>query len=270
MKKRTNMAVALTIAGSDSGGGAGIQADLKTFASLGAHGTSVITCVTAQNPTAVTSVQACTTGMVRAQLEAVFAELPPLAVKTGMLFSSAIVSEVAMFLAGFPSIPVVVDPVMIATSGARLSKPAAIKTLTRQLLPLAALVTPNLPEAEALTGRQIRSVDDLRDAARRIYGLFGCPALVKGGHLPEMNEAVDFLYDGKGEWMLFAPYIKGVSTHGTGCAYSAAVAGHLALGRELHEAVAAAKNYITQAIAQCAMAGKHTVLNHSWKVSILK
>ena len=256
------MAVALTIAGSDSGGGAGIQADLKTFASLGAHGASVITCVTAQNPTAVTKVQACTAAMVRAQLEAVFAELPPSAVKTGMLFSPTIVSEVALFLAQFPEIPVVVDPVMIATSGASLSKPAAIKMLTRQLLPLAALVTPNLPEAEVLTGRQIRSIDDLREAARRIHGLFGCPALVKGGHLPEMNEAVDFLYDGKGEWMLTAPYVKGISTHGTGCTYSAAVTGFLAQGRELHDAVAAAKDYITQAIAHCAMAGRHTVLNH--------
>jgi len=265
VRNGTQIPVALTIAVSDSGGGAGIQADLKTFASLGAHGTSVITWITAQNPAAVTRVAAVSAAMVRAQLEAVFAELPPKAVKTGMLYSPVIVSEVAAFLALHPDVPFVVDPVMIATSGASLAKPSAVRRMTDQLLPRAALVTPNLPEAQRLTGQPIRSVDDLRQAARRIHALFGCPTLVKGGHLPDVNQAVDFLYDGKGEWMFSAPFVKGVSTHGTGCAFSAAVTAHLALGRALPEAVAAAKNYITQAIAQSLKVGKYTVLNHFWK-----
>jgi hydroxymethylpyrimidine/phosphomethylpyrimidine kinase len=257
--------VALTIAGSDSGGGAGIQADLKTFASLGVHGTSAITCLTAQNPKGVAHIEPATTKMVRAQLESVFAELPPAAVKTGMLFSPAIVREVVQFFKRQPGVPLIVDPVMIATSGARLSKAAAIKILTRELLPVATLVTPNLPEAEVLTGRAIRSPDDLRAAARMIHDLFGCAALVKGGHLPAMQEAIDFLYDGEGEWMLSAPYVKGVSTHGTGCTYSAAITGYLALGHDLAGAVELAKTYITQAIAQHVCASRHSVLNHFWK-----
>lgn len=262
MKQRIRLPIALTIAGSDSGGGAGIQADLKTFAALKTHGTSVITCVTAQNPARVTRVHACPVEVVRAQLEAVFAELPPAAIKTGMLFSPAIVAEVARFLAKHPEVPVVVDPVMIATSGASLAKAESIKLLTSRLLPRAALITPNLSEAQVLTGEAIRSVEDLREAAMRIHGLFGCPALVKGGHLRGMSDAVDFLYDGKTEWMLQAPYVKGVSTHGTGCTYSAAVTAQLALGKSLGKAVAAAKDYITQAIAQSRTAGSYTVLNH--------
>ena len=262
LRKNTPCPVALTIAGSDSGGGAGIQADLKTFASLGVHGTSAITCLTAQNPKTVTRIEACSPAMVRAQIEAVFAELPPVAVKTGMLFSSAIVRQVLLTLENFPRVPLVVDPVMIATSGASLWKSSAFKTLTGKLLPRAALVTPNVPEAEALTQGKIHSLEDLRAAARAIYNSFGCPTLVKGGHLKGMREAVDFLYDGKNEWMFSAPFVKGVSTHGTGCTYSAAITGYLALGHPLPSAVEAGKNYITQAIAQHVKAAGYTVLNH--------
>ena len=201
--------------------------------------------------------------MVRAQLKAVFAELPPKAAKTGMLFSPGIVREVARFLASSP-LPLVVDPVMIATSGARLSKPAAINALTHDLLPLAALVTPNLPEAEVLIGKPIGSVEELRRAAKTIHDSYGCAALVKGGHLPKTSEAVDFLYSDEGEWMLSAPFVKGVSTHGTGCTYSSAITGYLALGYGLVEAVEAGKTYITQAITKHGQAGKHCVLNHFW------
>lgn len=252
----------MTVAGSDSGGGAGIQADLKTFAALGVHGTSAITWLTAQNPAAVSRITPCPVSMVRAQLEALFAELPPAAAKTGMLCSPAIVSEVAAFFEKHPKIPVVVDPVMIATSGASLSQPAAVKKLIQRLLPHAALVTPNLDEAQILIGEPIRTLDELRQAARQIHALFGCPALVKGGHLRTAGQAVDFLFDGRDEWMLSAPFVKGVSTHGTGCTYSAAITAHLARGRSLFEAVSAAKDYITQAIAQSQTVGKYTVLNH--------
>jgi len=262
MAKLTSIPVTLTIAGSDSGGGAGIQADLKTFAALHTHGTTVITCLTAQNPVRVTAVYGCPPLMIRKQLEAVFEELQPAAAKTGMLFSPAIVAEVADFLKKASLIPLVVDPVMIATSGAILSKPAAIKILVRQLLPLATVIPPNLHEAEVLTGEKIKTVEDLRGAARRIHELYDCAALVKGGHLRGVREAVDFLCDGSGEHMLSAPFIRGVSTHGTGCSYSAAITAGLAHGMDLRQAVIAAKNYITAAIAHSLKAGRHAALNH--------
>jgi hydroxymethylpyrimidine/phosphomethylpyrimidine kinase len=261
MSKRKQLPVALTIAGSDSGGGAGIQADLKTFAALGVHGTSAITCVTAQNPEAVRGIQACSVDIVRQQIEAVFDELPPAAVKTGMLYSASIIREVAALLGRHQGLPLVVDPVMVSTSGAQLLKPAAVRVLRAELLPLATLVTPNLDEAEILVGERLTSVTDLRAAARELYQHFGCAALVKGGHLRGMKEAVDIFYDGRQELLLSAPFIRGVSTHGTGCTYSAAIAGHLARGRTLPRAVQAAKEYITQAIAQSRTAAGYSVLN---------
>lgn len=257
--------IAFTIAGSDSGGGAGVQADLKTFAALGVHGTSAITCLTAQNPKGVTGIQAAKPEIVRRQIEAVFAELPPAAVKTGMLFSAGIISVVAAFFRKAKRLPLVVDPVMVATSGARLLEPAATVALTDGLLPLATLVTPNLHEAELLTGLQLRSVEDLRRAARELYGRFGCAALVKGGHLRGRKQAVDVFFDRKTELLLTAPFIRGAKTHGTGCTYSAAIVGYLALGRELPQAVEAAKDFITQAIAQSQRVAKHSVLNSFWR-----
>jgi hydroxymethylpyrimidine/phosphomethylpyrimidine kinase len=265
MSRLAKLPVALTIAGSDSGGGAGIQTDLKTFAALGVHGTSAITCITAQNPKRVLGIQACRPEIVRQQIEAVFAELHPAAVKTGMLFSADIIRIVVDWFKPARRPLLVVDPVMVATSGARLLKPSAIAILRDQLLPLAALVTPNLPEAEIITGRAIGSVEDLRRAAEDIHRRFGCAALVKGGHLRNSREAVDIFFDGTDELLLTAPFVKGVSTHGTGCTYSAAVAGHLALGRALPDAVARAKEYITQAIAQCQRTARHSVLNNFWK-----
>jgi hydroxymethylpyrimidine/phosphomethylpyrimidine kinase len=260
MFKRAQLPVALTVAGSDSGGGAGIQADLKTFAAVGVHGASAITCITAQNPEGVRGIEACSVGIVRRQMEAVFEELPPAAVKTGMLYSAPIIRVVAEFFRKYQGVPVVVDPVMVSTSGARLLKPAAVRVLSRELLPLATLVTPNLDEAEILVGEKLTSVNDLRAAARALQKRFGCAALVKGGHLRGLKEAVDIFYDGRQELLLSAPFIRGVSTHGTGCTYSAAIAGHLARGCTLPRAVQAAKEYITQAIAQSRTAAGHSVL----------
>ncbi len=259
MKRR--VPIALTIAGSDSGGGAGIQADLKTFAALGVHGTSAITCLTAQNPKGVSGIQAATPAMVGRQIDAVFAELRPKAVKTGMLYSTPIIRVVAERFAG-PGVPaLVVDPVMVATSGARLLKPSAIRALLGELLPLATLVTPNLDEAELLLGHPVRTLEAVRSAAREIRDRFGCAALVKGGHLDADDVAVDFFFDGKTELLLTSPLVRGVSTHGTGCTYSAAVAAQLALGRTLPDAVARAKQFITTAIAESVRVGSHWALN---------
>jgi hydroxymethylpyrimidine/phosphomethylpyrimidine kinase len=261
MPARPRLPIALTIAGSDSGGGAGIQADLKTFAALGVHGTSAITCLTAQNPKRVLGIQAARPAIVRQQMEAVFTELPPAAVKTGMLNSAAIIRTVAKFLREVRRPPLVVDPVMVATSGARLLEPSAVRALTEDLLPWATLVTPNLAEAETLLGAKLRSVEDLRWAAKTLHQRFHCAALVKGGHLAGLKEAVDIFFDGKTELLLSAPRVQGVRTHGTGCAYSAAVTAYLALGQRLPQAVASAKTFITGAIARSQSAGGHWVLD---------
>ncbi|MGA2544684.1 MAG: bifunctional hydroxymethylpyrimidine kinase/phosphomethylpyrimidine kinase [Verrucomicrobiota bacterium] len=241
--------VALTIAGSDSGGGAGLQADLKTFAALGVHGASAITCITAQNPGGISRLEPCAPKMVRAQIEAVFAWSPPAAAKTGLLYSAAIVGEVARFFRQRRGVPLVVDPVMIATSGRRLLQRDAVGRLRRELLPLAALVTPNLSEAEVLIGKSIRTPEELRAAARIIYQSYGCAALVKGGHLAGGDRAVDFLCGAEGEWMLSAPRVKKVSLHGAGCRYSAAITAWLARGKPLRESVELAKTHITAVIA---------------------
>ena len=261
MSKRAQLPVALTIAGSDSGGGAGIQADLKTFAALGVHGTSAVTCITAQNPKGVYGIQACSAEIVRRQIKAVFDELRPAAVKTGMLYSAPIIRVVVESLRRHRGVPLVVDPVMVSTSGARLLKPAAVKALCAELLPLAAVVTPNLDEAEILVGEKLCTVEDLRTAARELHRRFGCAALVKGGHLRGLREAVDIFYDGRQELLLSAPFVRGVSTHGTGCTYSAAIAGYLAQGCSLPKAVERAKEYITQAIGRSQIAGGNSILN---------
>jgi len=255
------MPIALTIAGSDSGGGAGIQADLKTFAALGVHGTTAITCITAQNPRGVTGIQPIRADMVRKQIEAVFAELRPNAVKTGMLYSTEIIRVVAEFFEQGKRPELVVDPVMVATSGAVLLKPSAIRALKELLLPLATLVTPNLDEAQLLVGRKLRSLEDLLDAAQTIHEQFNCAALVKGGHLKLGDEAVDVLFDGSSFTVLKAHRVQGVSTHGTGCTYSAAIAAFLARGEKLARSVALAKPFITRAIAQSQRTARHSVLN---------
>ena len=254
--------VALAVAGSDSGGGAGIQADLKTFTALRVHGTSVITCLTAQNPRRVLAVEPCSPDMVRQQIEAVFEELRPAAVKTGMLFSVEIIRAVVDCFKDKRGIPLVVDPVMISTSGAVLLKPSAMKALREPLLPLATLITPNLDETEILTGHTIASVEDMRQAAQELQVRFGCAVLVKGGHLRGVRDAADIFFDGRTELLLNAPFVKGVSTHGTGCTYSAAIAAALALGHDLPRAVEIGKRHVTAAIARSYRIGKHFALGH--------
>ena len=259
-KRLAFQSVALTIAGSDSGGGAGLQADLKTFAAVGVHGSSVTTCLTAQNPKRVLGVDPVSPRFVRCQLEAVFTELRPQAAKTGMLFSDAILREVVAWWRRCPEIPLVVDPVMVSTSGAVMMKPGALRRLTNDLFPLATLITPNLDEAQLLLGESIRSVEDLQRCARLAHQRWGCAVLMKGGHLRSTPDAVDVLFDGEREWMFRARFVSGVSTHGTGCTYSAAIVAYLALGRDLPEAVDQAKDYITRAIGNSKRVGDHTVL----------
>ena len=260
MQNRRQLPVALTIAGSDSGGGAGIQADLKTFDALGVHGTTAITCITAQNPTAVRGVQACQPRMISRQLEAVFETFRLAAAKTGMLYSTGIIRAVVEFMRCH-RVPLVVDPVTVSTSGAQLLQPSAIKLLKTDLLPIASLVTPNLLEAEILLGGKIHSVEDMRSAARELQKRFGCAALVKGGHMRGLRVAVDIFYDGKQELMLSAPFVRGVRTHGTGCTYAAAITAFLAHGLPLSTAVRRAKEYITHAIARSRRAGRQNVLD---------
>ena len=264
IRRPRNWPVALTIAGSDSGGGAGVQADLKTFAALGVHGTCAITCLTAQNPRRILGIEPVSPKMLRQQIEAVYEELHPSAVKTGMLFTAENIKLVANFFrnrqSAIGSRQLIVDPVLVSTSGAKLLEPAAVKILKEKLLPLAALVTPNLDETEILTGRRPATVEGMREAARDIHSRFGCAALVKGGHLRGGLEAVDIFFDGKTELLLSAPFVKGIRTHGTGCTYSAAICAALALGHGLPHAVGIGKEFITAAIARSQRIGKHFTL----------
>jgi hydroxymethylpyrimidine/phosphomethylpyrimidine kinase len=247
--------VALTVAGSDSGGEAGIQADLMTFGALKVHGTAAITCVTAQNRKAVARLEPCSPAMVRAQLEALAGEFRLGAAKTGMLYSREIVREVAAFFRSMPRVPLVIDPVIISTSGRRLLRRDGVQALQLELLALATLVTPNVAEAEVLTGDKIATIEDLRCAARKIRKFFGCAALVKGGHLRGIGEAVDFLCGDEGEWMFSVARLRVAGLHGTGCAYSAAIAAWLARGKSLVKSVELGKNHITQLIGTGIISG---------------
>lgn len=240
--------IALTIAGSDSGGGAGIQADLKTFSALGAYGASVITAITAQNTRAVTAVQLIEPAIIRAQLAAVFDDLPPQAVKIGMLGSPENIRAVADFLRQYRDIPLVLDPVMVAKSGDKLLQDEAIAALRDELLPLATLITPNLPEAAVLLGRDISTAADMSQATGELRAL-GAPAvLLKGGHL-QTTDSSDLLDDGTETLWLPAPRHPGRNTHGTGCTLSSAITAYLARGASLREAVEQGKAYIGKAIA---------------------
>lgn len=236
----------LTIAGSDSGGGAGIQADLKTITVLGSYGISVITALTAQNTVSVRAIHEIPAEFVDAQLRAVLSDIGADAAKTGMLASPPIIKAVASGLRRHPIELLVVDPVMVAKSGDRLLRQPAEATLKRQLLPLAYLVTPNLPEAEVLCGFAIRNLNEMRDAAKCIHGFGARHVLIKGGHFP--NEAIDLLYDGHAFHTFEGPRLAVKTTHGTGCTYSAALATLLAQGYPLRDAVARAKQFITSAI----------------------
>lgn len=262
--KRQKLPVAVTIAGSDSGGGAGIQADLKTFSALGVHGTTVITCITAQNPESVLSVQEVSPQVVIDQMKAVFEKLKPSAAKTGMLFSEAIINVVAEYFTENKPCPLVVDPVMVATSGAKLLKDEAISALTKKLFPVAILITPNLDEASVLLNKKIETIEDFRSSARRLYEKFGCPTLVKGGHLKGISKAIDIFYDGKSEFLFSSTRIKNVHTHGTGCTFSAAITAALAYGMKIDKAVQVAKKYISGAIESSVKIARYTALNHNW------
>ena len=237
----------LTIAGSDSGGGAGIQADIKAMSANGVFAMSAITAVTAQNTEEVTDVFELPLSIIAAQIDAVFDDFDVSAVKTGMLSSAEIVKVVAKLLKPQNVANLVVDPVMIAKSGHRLLKPDAVEALMHELIPLALVVTPNIHEAQQLSGIEIKTLNDARRAAKIIHRL-GCRhVLIKGGHLLE-DRATDLLYDGRFFELFKSEFIDTPHTHGTGCTYASAIAAHLALGKPLTQAVTAAKVYLTEAI----------------------
>jgi len=259
----SNIASALSIAGSDSGAGAGAQADLKTFAAYGVYGTSVITAVTAQNTLGVTSVFELPTKIIEDQIDAVATDIWPNSVKIGMLSSSAIIhSVVGKLKQNGMALCLVVDPVMVAKGGDRLLQPEAIESLRALLVPLATIITPNIPEAEVLTGLRIRGLDGARAAARIIVNELGArSAVVKGGHLE--GDPVDVFYDGKRIREMSAARIVTTSTHGTGCTFASAVAANLAKGKNLGVAVRSAKNYVNKAIFYSFPVGRgHGPLNH--------
>jgi hydroxymethylpyrimidine/phosphomethylpyrimidine kinase len=256
------MRIALTIAGSDSGGGAGIQADLKTFHQFGVFGTSAIVAITAQNTRGVSGVHAVPVAMVEAQLAALAGDLPPDAVKTGMLASAELVEAVAAGITrhGFPHY--VCDPVMVATSGDRLLAADAVRVVRERLLPLAALVTPNMPEAALLIENPVETAADMERAGQALRAMGAGAALVKGGHLPG-DEVVDMLVTPEGSVRFSHRRVPTRSTHGTGCTLSAAVTAGLALGRPLPRAVADALEFVHQALASAPGLGTgHGPLNH--------
>jgi hydroxymethylpyrimidine/phosphomethylpyrimidine kinase len=260
------MRTALTIAGSDSGGGAGIQADLKTFAAHGVFGTSAITAVTAQNTLGVTTWQAMPADLVTAQIEAVASDFELGAVKIGMLANVAIVEAVAAAILDLDLPEVVVDPVMIAKGGNRLLESDAIEAIKRELLPHALVVTPNIPEAETLSGLGIASPEDMRAAARRILTFGPRVVLVKGGHLAG-RESIDVAVSAHETFELRRSRVATTSTHGTGCTLSSAIAANLALGLEMRPALERAREYVDGAIRNAPGLGRgYGPLGHFWRV----
>ncbi len=242
--------IALTIAGSDCSAGAGLQADLKTFSALGVYGLTAVTCVVAEVPGNVGRIQAIEAANVREQLELLLANFPVAAVKTGLLLSPALVELVAEIFSAPAArkIPLVVDPVMVATSGDVLLEPEAVAIYRARLFPLATLVTPNMAEAAALTGLPVRNFAEMRMAGKKLQAEFGPKFLLKGGHLGGAA-AIDLLFDGAEVTQFSAPYVAGVTTHGTGCTYSAAITAGLAHGLALPDAIARAKEFVSRAIA---------------------
>lgn len=238
----------LTIAGSDSGGGAGIQADLKTFSALGCYGTSAVTAVTVQNTLGVTGIHSIPAQMVQQQISAVMDDIKPLAIKIGMVHSAELAIAIADVLKSYPLVPVIFDPVMVSTSGHQLIEAGTIATLQKQLFPIAKLVTPNLDEAELLAGMKIGSIDDMKQAARRLIE-DGCNAvLIKGGHLKGADLFDVYLGNNGQEKVYRSTAIKTNNTHGTGCTLSSAIASFMALGNDMEPAIENAKAYVHQAI----------------------
>jgi hydroxymethylpyrimidine/phosphomethylpyrimidine kinase len=263
---------ALTIAGSDSSAGAGIQADLKTFAALGVYGLSVLTAITAQNTLGVRAAEDVSPALVEAQMDAVIEDIGVDVAKTGMLSSPAIIEVVVSQVRKW-GLRLVVDPVMVATSGAPLLRPEAVAILRSQLLPLAEVVTPNLPEAEVLTGQRVVTLDDMRAAASALFDMGARHVVVKGGHLGQVqggqargDAPTDVYFDGGRFVELWAERIETVHTHGTGCTFSAAIAALLARSMSVEEAVVGAKHYIIGAIRHAPGLGHgHGPLGHFWQ-----
>jgi hydroxymethylpyrimidine/phosphomethylpyrimidine kinase len=254
---------ALTIAGSDSGGGAGIQADLKTFQELGAYGMTAVTAVTAQNTLGVQDVFPLNAEMVRQQMVSVGSDIGVDALKTGMLFNAEIITVVAETIREYKWENLVVDPVMIAKGGASLLQQEAVAALKSELLPLAMVVTPNIPEAEELTGMEIRNNADKQEAAKRLYDIGVKFVMIKGGHDENSSESIDLLFNGKDFSAFSCPRIETKNTHGTGCTFSAAITAELAKGATVKEAVATAKSFIQAAIEDHVNIGSgHGPTNH--------
>ena len=255
------MKTALTIAGSDSSGGAGIQADVKTMTANGVYAMSAITALTAQNTTGVYGIMEVTPEFLANQLDCIFTDIRPDAVKTGMVSSSALIEVIAQKLTQYKAENLVIDPVMVATSGAKLISDEAIETLKGKLLGLATLITPNIPEAQVLSGMDIRTAEDMERAAKAIYEAYGCAVLCKGGH--QLNDANDLLYSKEGARWYQGRRIANPNTHGTGCTLSSAIASNLAKGCSLDEAVERAKAYISGALAAMLDLGKGSgPMNH--------
>jgi hydroxymethylpyrimidine/phosphomethylpyrimidine kinase len=260
---KTSIPRALTIAGSDSGGGAGIQADLKTFAALGVYGLSALTAITAQNTQGVRAAQDLPPELVEAQIDAVLEDIGADVAKTGMLSNARIIEAVARSVTRW-HVRLVIDPVMVAKGGDLLLQPEAIQTLSTVLLPLAEVITPNLPEAEVLTGTHAETLDEMRAAAQRIHALGPRHVVVKGGH--RVADPVDVYFDGKRFVELRTERIETRHTHGTGCTFSAAITAFVARGLPVDEAIASAKNYITEAIRHAPGLGNgYGPVGHFWR-----
>lgn len=259
------MKTALTIAGSDSSGGAGIQADIKTMTMHGVFAMTAVTALTAQNTLGVTDVMEATPEFLAAELDAVFTDIFPDAVKTGMVSSSKLIHVIVDKLKKYGAKNIVVDPVMVATNGAKLICDEAIETLKKELLPIATVITPNRPEAEVLTGMKIDSMADMEAAAHRIFNEYGCAVLLKGGH--DLNDANDLLWsENRGTWF-YGRKIDNPNTHGTGCTLSSAIASNLALGLSLEDSVKEAKDYISLALSDKLDLGRGKgPMNHAFKV----
>jgi hydroxymethylpyrimidine/phosphomethylpyrimidine kinase len=254
LESAATLPVALTIAGSDSSAGAGIQADLKTFSALGVYGLTAVTCIVAEIPGKVSRIEPVSARIVREQIEVLVKNFPIGAIKTGLLCSAEIISAVAKAIRSMDRnsgsrVPIVIDPVVVATSGDPLLEPAAIEAYEKELFPLGSLITPNLDEAERLLGREIRDQQAMHRAGKELEREFGTAILLKGGHLAG-DTALDLLFIGGKVVEFSAPFVGGVATHGTGCTYSAAIAAGLACGLALKEAITRAKKFVTQAIAQ--------------------
>ena len=260
------MKTALTIAGSDCSGGAGIQADLKTMTMNGVFGMSAITALTAQNTTGVTGISEVSPDFLRQQIDMVFQDIRPDAVKIGMVSSAGLIEAIAERLRAYQAENIVVDPVMVATSGSSLIETDAVTTMKEKLLPLATLVTPNIPEAEVLSGLTVRNEEDMLAAARAISESHGCAVLVKGGH--SINDANDLLYSqGQARWF-YGKRIDNPNTHGTGCTLSSAIAANLAKGFDLETSVQRAKDYISGALAAMLDLGQGSgPMNHAFDLS---